>query len=221
MFKAVIFDFDGTLVDSEWAYALTDVEFVKALGGDSSNFDHSEFVGGGVRYFVEYFKSKLEVEDQSVDELIGLNDKIFLDIADDNITVFPKMLALVKDLHSRGVPMAIASGSSQWILENIASRTGLDKYIDKIYSSQLVEYDKPQPDIYLHAARELGVKPEECLVFEDSATGFRSAIRAGAKCVWFDSLGNKNKELEKLAYKYYPDGQDSFDYKEFLDKIIH
>ncbi|QEN05406.1 HAD family phosphatase [Thiospirochaeta perfilievii] len=219
MFKAVIFDFDGTLVDSEWAYALADIEFVKAIGGDVSNIDHAEFVGGGVRYFVEYYMSKYEITDRSAEELIQLNDKIFLDIADNEITVFPKMLSLIKDLHKRGFPMAIASGSSQWILDTISEKTGVDRYIDKIYSSELVEYDKPEPDVYLHAAKKLGVKPEECLVFEDSATGFRSAIRAGMKCIWFDSLGNKNKDLEAKAFKYYPDGQESFDFKDIVNLL--
>ena len=220
MFRAVIFDFDGTLVDSEWAYALTDIEFVKALGGDTEFMDHTEFIGGGVKYFVEYHKNKLEIEDRSVEELIELNDKIYLDIADDEISVFPKMLSLIKDLHQRGIPMAIASGSSQWVLETIAERTGIDRYISKIYSSRLVEYEKPEPDVYLHAARELGVKPEECLVFEDTATGLRSALRAGMKCVWFDSLGSKNDELIKKTFRYFPDGQESFDYREFLELIV-
>ncbi|MGL1890485.1 MAG: HAD family phosphatase [Spirochaetaceae bacterium] len=210
MFKGVIFDFDGTLVDTLWAYALTDIEFAKALGGVYEDIDHNEFVGGGVRYFVESMMSRLNITDRSVDELIALNNKIFLDIADDNVEIYPKMLSLIKDLHKKGIPMAVASGSSQWIIETIAERTGLLKYINKLYSSELVEYDKPQPDIYIHAASELGLKPEECLVFEDTSTGFRSAVRAGMKCIWFDSIGNKSKELQSKAYDYYPDGQKSF-----------
>lgn len=220
MFKAVIFDFDGTLVDTLWAYAMTDIEFIKTFGGDVSNVDHSEFVGGGVRYFVELLKDRLKIEHHTVDELIELNDKLFLDIADDNIEVYPKMLALIKDLHKKGIPMAVASGSSQWVIETIAERTGLTKYIDKFYSSELVEYDKPQPDIYLHTARELGVKPEECLVFEDTATGSRSAIRAGMQCIWFDSLGNSNQSLIEKTYKYYSDGQESFDHKDILKSLL-
>lgn len=216
LYKAVIFDFDGTLVDTLWAYAMTDIEFIKTFGGDTSHVDHSEFVGGGVRYFVEMFKNRLNIEDHTVEELIELNDKIFLDIADDNIEVYPKMLALIKDLHKRGIPMAVASGSSQWVIETIAERTGLTRYIEKLYSSDQVEYDKPQPDIYLHTARELGVKPEECLVFEDTSTGFRSAIRAGMKCIWFDSIGSSNSDLKEKALMYFADGQDSFEYRDII-----
>lgn len=216
MFKGVIFDFDGTLVDTLWAYALTDIEFVKALGGDFDSISHDEFVGGGVRYFVESIMSKLNITDRSAQELIELNDKIYLDIADDNIEIYPKMLLLIKDLHKKGIPMAVSSGSSQWIIETIAERTGLVKYIDHFYSSELVEYDKPEPDIYLHAAKELGLKPEECLAFEDTSTGFRSALRAGIECIWFDSLNNKSKDLQSKAFKYYDNGQDDFDYKSVL-----
>ena len=219
MFKGVIFDFDGTLVDTLWAYSLADIEFLKTVGGDFELISHDEFVGGGVRYFVESIMSKLNITDRSAQELIELNDKIFLDIADDNIEIFPKMLTLMKDLHKRGIPMAVSSGSSQWIIETIAEKTGVIKYIDKLYSSELVEYDKPEPDIYLHAAKELGLKPEECLVFEDTSTGFRSAIRAGMKCIWFDSLSNKSKELQSKAYAYYANGQDGFNPSDILKEF--
>ena len=61
MFKAVIFDFDGTVVDSEWAYALTDIEFVKALGGDYKNLIHDVYVRGGAKFFVGHFMVKLNI----------------------------------------------------------------------------------------------------------------------------------------------------------------
>lgn len=217
LIKAVIFDFDGTLVDSEWAYALTDIEFVKAIGGDSSHLDHNKYVGVGVEAFVQHFMEKLGISHSREHELIELNNKLFLDIAGDEIHTFPKMMTLIRELHKRDIPMGIASGSSQWILDTISQRCGIDRHISKIYSSQITEHEKPAPDIYLYTAKKLGVKPEECLVFEDSETGVKSGVRAGMQVVWFDSLNSKNIELKKQVFKYFSDGQDSFDVKTVLD----
>ncbi len=208
MIKAVIFDFDGTLVDSEWAYALTDIAFVKAIGGDSSHLNHNKYVGIGVEAFVNHFMKKLGIDHNREAELIELNNKLFLDIAGDDIETFPKMMKLLSELNKRDVPMGIASGSSQWILEAVSSQTGIDKYINHIYSSQLVHEEKPSPKVYLHVAKQLGVEPEECLVFEDSETGVKSGVRAGMQVVWFDSLGSKNSELKKQVFKYYKEGQN-------------
>ncbi len=219
MFKAVIFDFDGTLVDSEWAYALTDIEFGKVLGADHIAMDHDYFVGNGIRAIMEYFINELNITDKSIDELIELNDKIFLDIADDEIEVYPKMLKLIQGLHHKKIPMAVASGTSPDILEVVSQNTGLDNYITNLYSSELVENEKPLPDIFLYAAEKLGVKPEECLVFEDSQTGVTAAVRAGMKVVWLDNLSNKNKALQEQVFKYYPQGHTGLNYREFLDII--
>lgn len=219
MIKAVIFDFDGTLVDSEWAYALTDIEFVKAIGGDETHLDHDKYVGVGVEAFVSHFMDKLGIDHSREQELIELNNKLFLDIAGDEIKAFPKMLSLITELYKRDIPMGIASGSSQWILDVISSKCGIDKHIDNIYSSQLTEHEKPAPDIYLYTAEKLGIAPQECLVFEDSETGVKSAVRAGMHVVWFDNLDSKNIELKKKVFKYYGDGQESFNMRDILELI--
>lgn len=220
MFKAVIFDFDGTLVDSEWAYALTDIQFVNSLGGDSSTVNHSEFVGNGIYYFVEHMMQRLNIVDRSVEELIELNDKLFLEIADDEVTIFPKMLELLKDLSHRRVPMAVASNSSISVLDAISARTGVDAFISNIFSTQLVEHEKPSPDIYIYAAEKLGIDPKDCVVFEDSEVGVKSAVEAGMRVIWFDGLSNKNRSLQSKVYRYYDDGQTSFNYREILKEII-
>lgn len=217
MFKAVIFDFDGTLVDSEWAYTLTDMNLVKELGGDISLMDYENLAGSGVRTFIQSLIGKFDIKDRSIDELIELNDKLFIDIATDEVDVFPKMLELVKDLHHRKIPMAIASNTGSWVLEAMAQNTGMDRFIKHIYSADLVKNDKPSPDLYLYTAKKLGFKPVECLVFEDSEIGVRSAVDAGMNVIWLGSDSDKNITLQQEVYKYIPGGHTGLNYREILE----
>lgn len=219
MFKAVIFDFDGTLVDSEWAYALTDIEFIKELGGDYFDVDHSDNIGMGVAAILESYMKAFSIKNRSLDELIELNDKIFLDIASDEIECFPKMMKLIKALYHKDIPMAVATGSTPMIVDVISKQTGIDSYINKLYSSRDVENEKPQPDIFLHAAEQLGVKPEDCLVFEDSQTGVTAALRAGMSVVWLDNLSNKNSVLQEQTFRYYPNGHSDLNYRDILELV--
>ncbi len=219
MFKAVIFDFDGTLVDSEWAYTITDMNLVKELGGDFSLVDYDNLAGSGVRNFIQTLIEKFDIKDRSIDELIELNDKLFIDIATDEVDVFPKMLELVKDLHHRKIPMAIASNTGSWVLDSMAQNTGMDRFVKHVYSADLVANDKPLPDLYLYTAAKLGLKPEECLVFEDSEIGVRSAVDAGMNVIWIGNESNKNLTLQKEVYRYIPDGHAGLNYREILKLI--
>ncbi|OQY39012.1 MAG: hypothetical protein B6229_04620 [Spirochaetaceae bacterium 4572_7] len=186
------------------------------MGGDCSQLNHNQFVGLGVDAFIKHFIKTLNLDPNREEELTTLNNDIFLEIAGEEVEVFPKMLDLIKELDKRNVPMGIASGSSQGVLDLISKQNGLDKYITNIFSSELVENGKPSPDVYLYAASKLGIDPKECLVLEDSEAGVKSAIRAGMQVVWFDFLSSKNEELKSQVFSYYKDGQDSFKSKDIL-----
>lgn len=93
------------------------------------------------------------------------------------------MRALVGRLHGDGVPMAVASGSSRAAIEATLAVTGLDAYLPLYVSADEVAHGKPEPDVFLEAARRLGVAPESCVVLEDAVPGIRAARAAGMRCV--------------------------------------
>lgn len=181
MIKAVIFDLDGTLIDSEPNYFKADRTLVERYGGIFTEEMHHDFIGIGGLAFVSWLKKKKNL-DQSIEQLLEEKDEIYLNIARKNTLVFPQMLALLEELAKQPIPMYVASGSSLEIIHEMLKSCQIDKYFSGIYSAAQVEKGKPAPDIFLFTADKEGFKPEECLVIEDSQYGVEAALRAGSFC---------------------------------------
>lgn len=219
MIKAVIFDFDGTLVDSEWAYAQTDKVFIQRYGGSVELDNHDKFVGIGVIGFVELMIRHLNIRDKSVEELVRENDDIYLELAENRVTTYPHMQELLEKLKALEIPMAVASGSSLRVIETIAEQNSLTPYFSEICSSEIVKKGKPAPDVFLYVAEKMGLSPHECLVLEDSRAGAESAKAAGMPYVWIDETGSGDAELKKEAALYYQAGHRDFKVIDVLELV--
>jgi HAD superfamily hydrolase (TIGR01509 family) len=106
-----------------------------------------------------------------------------------DIPVMPGLIDLLERLTQKGYPMAVASSSFPEIIELILERTDLRKYFQVVVSSQEAGRSKPEPDVFLLAAQQLGINPEECLVIEDSANGIKAAKAAHMRCIAFEGPG--------------------------------
>jgi HAD superfamily hydrolase (TIGR01509 family) len=174
---------DGTLVDSEPHWFVSDGRFVERFGGVYDEAFRNECVGMGSRAFVQLIKHKFGLK-ESDDALLALKDEYYLEVARGHVKPFAEMVTLVKALADRGLPMAVASGSSPIIIEAVIAEAGLSEYFGgHLYSSELVLRAKPEPDIFLYTAGRLGIRPRELVVFEDSQHGVAAGKTAGMAVV--------------------------------------
>ncbi|MFD4475726.1 HAD family hydrolase [Streptomyces sp. NPDC058471] len=179
---SVIFDLDGTLVDSEPNYYAASRELLAEHGIEYTWADNEQYVGIGTQETLATWKDRYGIGVPVADLLTEL-DRRYLTLARADTHVFPEMRKFVERLHGAGVPMAVASGSSRAAIEAILSGTGLDALLTTAVSADEVTHGKPAPDVFLAAAALLGAEPADCVVLEDAAPGATAAHAAGMRCI--------------------------------------
>lgn len=182
MIKAVIFDLDGTLIDSEPNYFEADHKLLKEYGIELDLEMKKKYVGMSTQEMLEDLSRKYSFSD-SIEVLAAKKNRYYMDIARSKTTVFPEMNKFLHLIKEHGYATALASGSSPEIIEEILSITQLSSLFDVVLSSEEVEKGKPEPDVFLESARRLNIRPEHCLVMEDSQYGVEAAKRASMVCV--------------------------------------
>ncbi|KUF12972.1 HAD family hydrolase [Streptomyces silvensis] len=180
---SVIFDLDGTLVDSEPNYFEAGRQLLAEHGiSDFTWADHETYVGISTQETVAQWKERYGLSAPLADLLAEKNQR-YLALAGASTRVFPQMAKFVEALAEAGVPMAVASGSSRAAIEAILAGTGLDARLTTLVSADEVARGKPAPDVFLAAAALLGSDPADCVVLEDAAPGALAARAAGMRCV--------------------------------------
>lgn len=178
--EAVIFDMDGTLVDSMPLH----VKAIRvALDGACEFEDEYIYNRAGVRLahiFKEMMPDKGEGE---LSRLIAKKKEIFLEMSKGGVPPIPGVDGFIQRLKGDGVPIAVASSSSRQSVERMLKKAGLAGYFEVVVTATEVKEDKPDPRIFLEAAERMGVQPSGCVVFEDATKGIEGAHRAGMKAV--------------------------------------
>lgn len=182
MINAVIFDFDGVIIDSEAYHYQAYKDLFAGIGLDFS-WPHEKMAGRKVEDNVRAFLAEKGVEGD-VKALAIKKEDIYLAGILENAKAMPGAVGLVKCLKASGrVRLAVGTSSSRRVVDALLERMGLRGYFDFVASSSDVTNAKPAPDVFLLAAKRLGVPASECLVFEDASAGVKAAKAAGMKCV--------------------------------------
>ncbi|MEU1405956.1 HAD family phosphatase [Streptomyces sp. NPDC005728] len=180
---AVIFDLDGTLVDSEPNYYEAGRQTLAEHGvPDFTWAEHESYVGISTLETVAIWRERYGLS-APVDELFDATNRRYLELARTHTQTYPEMQKFVELLAAEDVPLAVASGSSPEAIEAILAGTGLDTFLRTAVSADEVAHGKPAPDVFLEAARRLGADPADCVVLEDSAAGAAAAHAAGMRCI--------------------------------------
>lgn len=179
--RAVVFDLDGLLVDSEplqaWAWDVYARRFGATLRDDvlARMLGLRAVDASGV--FVEMLGLPV-----TPDVAMRERDEIFLEAASGRIAAHRGAAELVEALRERGVPLALATSGHRWYVDLALASAGLSGRFDVEVTGDQVERGKPHPDIYLRAAELLPAPPEHCLALEDAPNGVRAARAAGMVC---------------------------------------
>lgn len=201
--KAVIFDLDGTLVDSMWIWKQVDIDYLNKHGHPLPDDLQKDIEGMSFTETAQYFKDRFDIKDSIEDIKAEWND-MALDLYTNKIELKPYVLDMLEHFKSKGLPMGIGTSNSPELAEAVIKARGLDNYIQVTRTSCQVEKGKPAPDIFLKVADDLGVEPEACLVFEDTHAGVLAGKSAGMKVyAIYDALSEKFRtEIEADADVY-------------------
>jgi HAD superfamily hydrolase (TIGR01509 family) len=218
---AVIFDLDGTLVDSEPNYYEAGRRTLAEHGvPDFTWADHERYVGISTRETVTRWKSLYGLR-ASVPELLADKNRRYLELARTGTRAYPEMRKFVELLAGEGVPMAVASGSSPQAIDAILAGTGLDAYLRTTVSADEVAHGKPAPDVFLEAARRLGAEPADCVVLEDAAPGAAAAHAAGMRCIAVPYVATQADAPEfTRAGLLFRGGQEEFTARAAMDWLV-
>ncbi|MFW5756520.1 MAG: HAD family hydrolase, partial [Tangfeifania sp.] len=191
-FDAVIFDMDGVLVNSEPFYVEVEQTNFRQLGLTISEEEHQTYQGTATDRMWQLIKERHGIE-HPVNKLVEMTNNLVTPYFSslESMNPMPGVINLIEKLKEKKIPLALASSSYADVIEIILQKTGLKKYFDVVVSSQMTGASKPEPDIFLLAAKKLKAEPENCLVIEDSKNGIAAAKAAGMFCVAFAGPGSE------------------------------
>ena len=194
--KAVIFDMDGVILDSEPIYYQIETKFFRNLGINISDEEYHTFVGLSMIEMWRRINNNHNLK-EVIGALVKSNNKVVFQYFSnsENLQPTPFLEQFIQNLLEKNIKLAVASSSSKKLIKVILEKLMLKKYFEICVSGNEVKNGKPAPDVFLHTANLMKVIPKECLVIEDSTNGVKAAKSAGMKCVGFQNFNSGNQDL--------------------------
>lgn len=194
-FEAVLFDFNGVIVDDEKLHEAAFRELLRGYGEELSHEEYLFYFAG--RTDAEGFEvyARRRVIELPLERLLTQKHQCYLKAAD-GARPYPGVDKLLVDLSERGRNLALVTASSRVEVDGVLPLLGLGNVFPVLVTADDVSAGKPDPEGYLMAAKLLGVDPAKCLVVEDSPSGIRAAKAAGAVC-WGIASTHKESELRQ------------------------
>jgi HAD superfamily hydrolase (TIGR01509 family) len=181
-FRAVVFDMDGVIADSEPTYREAINLVLAPTGHHMSDQQYQEVIGTSVHFtwrtILETFGIAGDVE-----QYIRRYGRVLLELLRRPLPPLPGVRELLSELRRRRLPVALATSSSRSWAEALLQATGLDGAFDAVVWREMAERPKPAPDLFLRAAELVGIEPARCIVLEDTAPGLEAAKNAGMLAV--------------------------------------
>lgn len=210
--KAVIFDLDGSLVDSMWVWLQVDELYMEKYHLTPPPSFHKDIEGmrfaETAQYFLRTFPSLSCTEEEVCQEWMDISYELYRT----KVTFKPGAFEFLQEMKRRGIKLGIATSNTRKLVEVVLDALHVREYFTAVATSCEVQAGKPAPDVYLKAAEELQVEPESCLVFEDIPNGILAGKNAGMTvCAVQDAFSMPDEMKKKQLADYFI--QDYFDIK--------
>jgi HAD superfamily hydrolase (TIGR01509 family) len=200
--KAAIFDLDGTLVDSMWVWGKVDEDFLNNRGIEVPEDLRENIEHLGYKETARYFKERFNLT-ENIEEIVDeWNNMAFEEYAK-NINLKSGAKEYLASLKAKGIKIALATSNSNMLLEASLRKNNILQYFDSITTTNEVERGKNFPDVYLLAAKKLGVSPSECIVFEDILPAVMGAKSAGMKVVGVHDIFSEHQKEDIIKIADY------------------
>lgn len=200
MVKAVIFDMDGVLIDTEkwlvkyWCQAAEEAGFpmkrehalaIRSLAGEYANAYLKEIFGEKFSYWTIRERRKVLMNQH---------------IKKNGIEKKPGVEEVLDYLQGKGIKTAVATATDPERAKKYLEEIGIYDKFDKVICATMVKHGKPEPDIYLYACEQIGEKPKDCLAVEDSPNGVQSAVSAGLRTIMVPDLTDPDPKTASLIF---------------------
>ena len=198
MLKAVLFDMDGVIVDTEPLHRKAYYQMFGDVNIEVDDVLYDSFTGQATlpicRTLCQHFSLSENPED-----LVSIKRKHFKYLFDNDsgLTLLKGVKELIQDYHHNGLTLVLASSASMPNINRIFERFDLDQYFKAKISGADLKASKPHPEIFIKAAELAGEHPGNCMVIEDSSNGIAAAKAANIYCVGYKSLHSKNQDYRK------------------------
>jgi len=201
--EAVIFDLDGTLVDSMWMWGDIDIEYLGRFHMEMPDTLQRTIEGMSFSETAIYFRDVLGIP-RTLEEIKRDWEEMALYKYAHEVRLKPYALELLRLLQSEGIKMGIATSNGIAMVDACLDALSIRSFFDNITTACEVRRGKPYPDIYLHVAEQLGADPSACLVFEDVPAGILAGKAAGMRVIAVDDYysGTSEEEKRELADDY-------------------
>ena len=203
--RAVIFDMDGLLIDTEKHLVRCWCQAAQEMGFDMQTRHALHIRSLAGKYAAPYLKSELGEDFDYFRVRERRKELVAQALAEYGLERKKGALELLKWLKEKGIRTAVATATDEERATRYLTEIGVLSYLDRVVCATMVENGKPMPDVYLYACRQLGERPQDCMALEDSPNGVLSAWRAGCGVVMVPDLTQPDEEIRPILTGLAPD----------------
>jgi beta-phosphoglucomutase family hydrolase len=196
LIKAVIFDLDGVVVESEKAHIAAEKQTLLEYGVKISADELHKYTGTTAKFMFSELIRQYRIN-TTFEEMFQQKEDILFRLLEEDAEPTKGIITLLRKLRSKKIKLAIGSGSTKKQIRYVLNKLDIAHFFDSVVGAEDIVHGKPDPETFLRASAELDVDPSECLVVEDSELGVQAAKRAHMKCIGYRNPNSGNQDLSK------------------------